>query len=884
MHLRIPQRSLVRGIALVLLLGDTHSAISGTMPTRPGSVIAVSTCNDDGPGSLRAAIAAAADGDVIDLQQLACSTISLTGGALDVQVPHLRIVGPGADKLAIDAGLDSRVMVGAVDLILRGVALRNGRAEGDGGCIEAAGPVTLNDVVVEGCAASAVGEARGGGVHVAGVLTLRHSRISGCSVHSETGDALGGGAAADGGANVLFSTLSGNTASSNGSTSYRGRGGGIRVGAASVIAASTFEGNHADFAGGLMLDAPASDTTQLLESTISGNVADKVGGVASGAGLTIRNSTIAFNCAVTTRQGKYAAGIGLNGPTGRTITSEGALIANNTLCPGASGTPYDVGGFGTGFGFSSHNLVQNAPEEFLLPSDTLRADPKLRPLADNGGPTRTHAFAVGSPAIDAGDVSSESRFDQRGDGASIGGAMSDADGSGPRDPRDAAWTSRIVGPRWDIGAYEVQSSGTRWTVTQCGDEGDGSLRAAVEAAASGDRIDLAAAPCATILLKTPVVVTVGNLEIEGPGASRLTIATDDPVGHPHRLIMHAGAGALTLRGLTLATGADVETGDAGAYGGCVTSSSFVRGSDLVFQSCHASAVAGECSGGALSARGAQFERTIFDVASCETSAGSGSGGAIDSPLLSLIDSRVSRGYADGNAASANLGKLETPVGSVGLGVAGCIRSTARARLERTTVDACESGFNAAGAFASLDLLDSTVTGNHATSMVGGLYAEDAVLANSTIASNTHSGVEGAWADGVHTTSWARIDSTIIYGNGGAQGDLDGAAIAGAHNLIGSSSIELPPDTLTDDPHLGPLADNGGNVPTLALAPGSIAVNAGSNPLGLSSDARGNTFARVVGPAPDIGAYEIQEATDAIFGNGFDPATRADDAQRLEGSF
>jgi hypothetical protein len=40
-------------------------------------------------------------------------------------------------------------------------------------------------------------------------------------------------------------------------------------------------------------------------------------------------------------------------------------------------------------------------------------DPKLGPLADNGGPTPTHAL-IGSPAIDAADSSSCPSTDQRG--------------------------------------------------------------------------------------------------------------------------------------------------------------------------------------------------------------------------------------------------------------------------------------------------------------------------------------------------------------------------------------------------------------------------------------------------------------------------------------
>ena len=40
-------------------------------------------------------------------------------------------------------------------------------------------------------------------------------------------------------------------------------------------------------------------------------------------------------------------------------------------------------------------------------------DPKLGPLQDNGGPTRTHALLEGSPAIDAGDDEAAPASDQR---------------------------------------------------------------------------------------------------------------------------------------------------------------------------------------------------------------------------------------------------------------------------------------------------------------------------------------------------------------------------------------------------------------------------------------------------------------------------------------
>ena len=59
-------------------------------------------------------------------------------------------------------------------------------------------------------------------------------------------------------------------------------------------------------------------------------------------------------------------------------------------------------------------------------------DPMLKPLTDNGGPTRTFALRPGSPAIDAGKSTGDSpQFDQRG---------------GP--------FSRHIGNSPDIGAYE----------------------------------------------------------------------------------------------------------------------------------------------------------------------------------------------------------------------------------------------------------------------------------------------------------------------------------------------------------------------------------------------------------------------------------------------
>ena len=95
-------------------------------------------------------------------------------------------------------------------------------------------------------------------------------------------------------------------------------------------------------------------------------------------------------------------------------TFSAPTLANSILADHqVDGVPGDL----EGYFFANYNLVEH-PENITLvgAGNDLGVDPLLSPLSINGGPTKTHALAAGSPAIDAGDPTfvAPPEFDQRG--------------------------------------------------------------------------------------------------------------------------------------------------------------------------------------------------------------------------------------------------------------------------------------------------------------------------------------------------------------------------------------------------------------------------------------------------------------------------------------
>ena len=182
--------------------------------------------------------------------------------------------------------------------------------------------------------------------------------------------------------------------------------------------------------------------------------------------------------------------------------------------------------------------------------------------------------------------------------------------------------------------------------------------------------------------------------------------------------------------------------------------------------------------------------------------------------------------------------------------------------------------------STVTVINSTFIGNSAING-GGLdnyNSSTATVTNCTVSGNTSQGAGGGIANGVDDGSLT-LDNTIVAGNTSpSDNDISGPIEStSAFNLIGDGSgisnlTDLEAPALSNligttseplNPLLGLLGDYGGPTQTMALLPGSPAIDAGSNaliPAGVTTDQRGPGFPRIVNGTVDIGAFESQGFT------------------------
>jgi CSLREA domain-containing protein len=196
-----------------------------------------------------------------------------------------------------------------------------------------------------------------------------------------------------------------------------GDGGAINnVGTALTIQNSTLSGNFADDGEGGAIYTEGSGAAVTLENvTLSGNRADESGGAFSSEGgqNQIRNTTITGNVADADASGSPTHGGGIFANVGITNIRDTIVAGNTDRTP----TPLSSECSGQGLGSQGNNLIGDPGGcDFFGPhpsSDLLGADPKLGPLADNGGRAATHALRGGSEALGRGSGAGPAT-DQRG--------------------------------------------------------------------------------------------------------------------------------------------------------------------------------------------------------------------------------------------------------------------------------------------------------------------------------------------------------------------------------------------------------------------------------------------------------------------------------------
>lgn len=320
------------------------------------------------------------------------------------------------------------------------------------------------------------GDAVGGAISVElANATVTRSSVTGNLVQGGTGRSGGeGGAGGEGVAGAAGGALGG-----DGSDGGFAHGGGIRTQAGVLTLVETTVALNAAMGGNGGTGGAGGDAGDPMgggsaadggQGGIGGDGGDGQGGgvYVSGSNLTVTNSTVSSNSsgqglgAAGGKEGKGtpagadgAAGMigehGKNQGGGLWAAAQGSLLTNSTITLNQSSSGEGSGVYTDGPALQLHNVLIGAnlgnldydgnmiasssfniigdgsqvigvadgdnSNQFGSTGNVLNLG--LLPLADNGGPTKTHALLASSPAIDAGDRDWAPATDQRGEVRSL---------------------------------------------------------------------------------------------------------------------------------------------------------------------------------------------------------------------------------------------------------------------------------------------------------------------------------------------------------------------------------------------------------------------------------------------------------------------------------
>jgi CSLREA domain-containing protein len=494
----------MRTARVIVSLAVSMSAFALAAPAHAATITVttpVDELNADGDCSLREAVRAANTNAAVD----AC-TSGVTG-------QDTIVVPAGTYTLAVGPAGDDDAAAGDLDLtetaVVRGAGATTTFVDGadldrvfdvptSGFAVEVAGLTIRN-----GSAAS------GGGIRTLGTLQLTEATVA----NNDSG-ADGAGIHAGTTANVTItdSTISANTSGASG--------------------------------GGLFAEG---GTVTIRNSTVSGNLADCSGGglaFSTGATATVSNVTIADNTADHQPPPNpgcaQADGGGVFVGAGSTVTVSNTLLGDNRdASRGGNPSHHECSG---PLASEGYNLIEQ-PGGCTITGNTTgnvtNRNPQLFALANNGGPTSTHAIRRGSPAVNGGNPAAPGS----------GGAACEVE--------DQRGVPRPQGPRCDIGSFERQGEGPGGggprclgrPVTVAGTAGNDTLMGtpgpdSIQARAGNDSI--------SALPRADTVCAGGGADVArgGPGRDRMTGGADNDRlnGGPGADSTSGNAGKDKLRG------------------------------------------------------------------------------------------------------------------------------------------------------------------------------------------------------------------------------------------------------------------------------------------------------------------------------------------------
>ena len=417
------------GAALLLALGQALPARAATITVDGVTCTLADAINAANTDTATGGCVAGSGADVIDLQ-----TDVLLATALPPVSSVITLEGNGH---TLDGNNSVRVLYvqPGGNLTLNETIITGGDTSGSGGGIWNSGTLTVTNSTISNNLA-----VFGSGIFNEGTLTLNNSTLSGNSatfsgggIHNFNGEVVvnnstiinnqvsgyGGGGGihntSNGTVNLNNSTLSDNTASSH--------GGGFNNAGTVALINSTLSGNAASLSGGGLLNI-SSGTVTLTNSTLSDNTAlDGGGGLRNNGVVILSNSTLSGNTAGfgggilnyfsgtvmlenSTLTGNSTNSVGGGLFNDGTVTLNRSLISGNQASDGPEIYNFDIAIVNANnynvVGYSgdarSYGFTPGAND--IIPPGALNTVLDTT-LADNGGPTLTHALVSDSVAIDA---------------------------------------------------------------------------------------------------------------------------------------------------------------------------------------------------------------------------------------------------------------------------------------------------------------------------------------------------------------------------------------------------------------------------------------------------------------------------------------------------